>query len=59
MARTAADPSSNDRAMSEPASNRRPDATGDPTAAYIARVREIAPALAAAGAEIDRRRELP
>jgi alkylation response protein AidB-like acyl-CoA dehydrogenase len=51
MARISAEPSSKDRVMSEPAAN--------PTDAYIARVREIAPALAAAGAEIDHRRELP
>jgi alkylation response protein AidB-like acyl-CoA dehydrogenase len=31
----------------------------DPDADYVARVREMAPDLAAAGAEIDRRRELP
>ncbi len=51
MARISAEPSSKDRVMSEPAAN--------PADAYIARVREIAPALAAAGAEIDHRRELP
>ena len=51
MARISAEPSSKDRVMSEPAAN--------PTDAYLARIREIAPTLAAAGAEIDRRRELP
>jgi alkylation response protein AidB-like acyl-CoA dehydrogenase len=51
MARISAEPSSKDRVMSEPAAN--------PTDAYLARIREIAPMLAAAGAEIDRRRELP
>jgi alkylation response protein AidB-like acyl-CoA dehydrogenase len=51
MARISAEPSSKDRVVSEP--------TANPTEAYVARIREIAPALAAAGDEIDRRRELP
>jgi alkylation response protein AidB-like acyl-CoA dehydrogenase len=55
MARSAAEPSSKDRAPPEPAPDSAPHLTGD----YLARVREMAPALAAAGAEIDRRRELP
>src|SRR5579864_8333947 len=51
MAQGAAERSSKDRAMQQPAA---------PTSAdYVARVRDIAPALAAAADEIDRRRELP
>src|SRR5438105_15635287 len=34
-------------------------AKGDPAVDYLSAVRDIAPALAAAGEEIDRRRELP
>ena len=41
--------------MSLPAAKPASDPTGD----YVARVREMAPLLAAAAAEIDRRRELP
>jgi len=51
MARSSAERSSTDLTMPEPASK--------PAADYLARVREIAPALAAACEEIDRRRELP
>ena len=51
MARISAEPSSKDRVMSGPAAS--------PTEIYIERIREMAPALAAAGDEIDRRRELP
>ncbi len=51
MARISAEPSSKDRAVAKPA----PNSTAD----YVARVHDMAPALAAAGAEIDRRRELP
>src|SRR5579863_1992572 len=51
MAATSAERSSTAWATPESAAN----AAGDP----MARVREIAPALAAAAAEIDRRRELP
>ncbi len=51
MAQGAAERSSKDRAMQQP-----PPAT---SADYVARVRDIAPALAAAAAEIDRQRELP
>ena len=51
MAATSAERSSTDWATPESSAN----AAGDP----VARVREIAPALAAAAAEIDRRRELP
>ncbi len=47
MGRGSAERSSKDRA------------TLEPTADYLARVREFAPSLAAAGDEIDRRRELP
>ena len=49
MARSSAERASTDPATREPV----------PEPDYLARVREIAPALAAAGAEIDRRRELP
>ncbi len=51
MGRGSAERSSKDRATLEPA----PDKAGD----YVGRIREIAPMLAAAGDEIDRRRELP
>src|SRR5271170_6032432 len=51
MGRGAAERSSKDWAMPDPASN-------DPSD-YLARIREIAPDLAAAGDEIERRRELP
>ncbi|MGC2411502.1 MAG: acyl-CoA dehydrogenase family protein, partial [Stellaceae bacterium] len=51
MGRGSAEHSANEGATPEPA----PKAAGD----YVARVRELAPVLAAAGAEIDRRRELP
>jgi alkylation response protein AidB-like acyl-CoA dehydrogenase len=51
MGRGSAERSSKDGVMPEPA----PKLAGD----YLARIREIAPDLAAAGDEIDRRRELP
>ncbi len=51
MASPAAERSSKDREAPHPG----PAGTGD----YLARVREMAPALAAAAGEIDRRRELP
>src|SRR5260370_41732586 len=51
MARSAAERSSKERATPESA----PAPTGD----YLARVHELAPALAAASDEIDRKRELP
>ncbi|HEV8681142.1 MAG TPA: hypothetical protein VGQ90_17325, partial [Stellaceae bacterium] len=49
MPRSSAERSSTESAMREPAT----------AADYLTRVREIAPALAAAGEQIDRRRELP
>jgi indole-3-acetate monooxygenase len=55
MARSSAEPSSKDRAMSGPAAN----PASNPTDHYVARVREMAPMLDAASDEIDRRRELP
>jgi alkylation response protein AidB-like acyl-CoA dehydrogenase len=51
MGRGSAEHSANEGATPEPT----PKAAGD----YVARVRELAPVLAAAGEEIDRRRELP
>jgi alkylation response protein AidB-like acyl-CoA dehydrogenase len=51
MAQRAAERSAKDRATPEPVRQH--------TADYVARVRDMAPALAAAAAEIDRRRELP
>ncbi len=55
MGRGSAERSSTDGAIPEPGPEPMPKSTG----AYVARIRELAPALAAAGAEIDRRRELP
>jgi indole-3-acetate monooxygenase len=51
MAQRAAERSSKDRAMLDPS----PQSPGD----YLARVRDLAPTLAAASHEIDQRRELP
>jgi len=51
MRRGSVERSSKDCAMPDPPSNDPGD--------YVARIREIAPGLAAAGDEIDRRRELP
>ena len=55
MQRGSAERSSNDRASPQPAAPPTQKGSVD----YLARVRELAPALAAAGNEIDRRRELP
>src|SRR5260370_30531337 len=51
MARSAAERSSKERAT--------PESAPAPTDDYLARVRELAPALAATSNEIDRKRELP
>src|SRR5712691_7802043 len=51
MAQRAAQRSSKDEAMPQPVGKSAED--------YLGRVRDLAPALAAAGGEIDRRRELP
>jgi alkylation response protein AidB-like acyl-CoA dehydrogenase len=55
MARSSAEPSAKNRAVPDAA----PGPAPNPTETYLARVREIAPALTAASDEIDRRRELP
>ncbi len=55
MGRGSAGQSSKDRAIPEPA----PEPAPKPAIDNVARVREFAPDLAAAGDEIDRRRELP
>ena len=59
MGRSSAERSSKDRALPEPAAKPAGDPSGDQAGDYLARVREMAPELAAAGDEIDRRRELP